>query len=104
MRGKRVELAQDEQLRNREISPFVIDLENNGHLSDSGTFRTSPDDIEALIDIHLAEARKRWKLKDSQPIDVAVYAHGGLTGEDTAAETAARWIPALYDARSSRSS
>jgi hypothetical protein len=99
LRGAHVELAQEEQLRNREISPFVIDLENNGRLSSSGTFRTSPADIDALIDIHMAEARERWKLADSSPIDVAVYAHGGLTSENTAAETAARWIPALYDAR-----
>lgn len=99
MRGKRVELAKDEQLRNREISPFVIDLENNGRLSNSGTFRTSAGDIAALVDIHLVEARRRWKLRDSESIDVAVYAHGGLTGENAAAETAANWIPALYGAQ-----
>ena len=34
-----------------------------------------------------------------EPTDIAIYAHGGLTGEETAAETAARWIPALYEAR-----
>ena len=33
------------------------------------------------------------------PIDVCVYAHGGLVGEDTAAETAAEWIPMLYEHR-----
>lgn len=98
VRGKRVELAPEEDLRNREISPFVIDLENNGCLSNSGTFRTSPGDVEALVDIHLGEARKRWNLKASQPIDVAVYAHGGLTSEKVAAATAATWIRALYDA------
>ena len=30
-------------------------------------------------------------------MDIAIYAHGGLTSEDTAGETAAKWIPALYE-------
>jgi hypothetical protein len=95
-RGK-VTIASDATLRNREISPFIIDMENNGRLSDSGTFRTKPSDVEALVNFHIAEARRKWRLKASDPTDVAIYAHGGLTGEDTAAETAARWIPALYE-------
>lgn len=97
-RGK-VSVASDVTLRNREISPFVIDMENNGHLSRSGIFRTQPSDIEALVGFHLAEARKKWGLKATDPTDVAIYAHGGLTGEDDAADTAARWIPALYEQR-----
>jgi hypothetical protein len=32
-------------------------------------------------------------------VDVAIYAHGGLTSEDGAAATAAKWIPALYDSK-----
>ena len=96
-RGK-VKIAADHTLRNREISPFIIDMENNGRLSDSGTFRTKPADVEALVTFHIDEARKKWGLKATEPTDVAIYAHGGLTGEDTAAETAARWIPALYEA------
>ena len=96
-RGK-VKIAADHTLRNREISPFIIDMENNGRLSDSGTFRTKPADVEALVTFHIDEARKKWGLKAAEPTDVAIYAHGGLTGEDTAAETAARWIPALYEA------
>lgn len=63
-------------LRDWEIAPFVIDMGNNGHLSGSGRFRTQPGD----------------------PVDLAIYAHGGLTGEDDVAATAAKWIPALYDA------
>ena len=35
----------------------------------------------------------------SEPVDVAIYAHGGLTDEETAARTASKWIPALYDAK-----
>jgi hypothetical protein len=95
----RVQIASDTTLRNREISPFVIDMENNGRLSTSGVFRTQPGDVEALVNFHIGEARRKWGLKATDPTDVAIYAHGGLTGEENAAETAARWIPALYEAQ-----
>lgn len=94
----RVILAAEDTLRNREISPFIVDMENNGDLSGSGEFRTGTGDLESLVTLHLDEARERWNL-GSRPMDVAIYAHGGLTGEDTAAATAAKWIPALYEAR-----
>jgi hypothetical protein len=96
-RGK-VQIAADNTLRDREISPFVIDMENNGRLSASGVFRTQRTDVEALTDFHIGEARKKG-FKSAEPTDIAIYAHGGLTGEETAAETAARWIPALYESR-----
>jgi hypothetical protein len=91
-----VVLAASEVLRNREISPFVIDLGNNGVLSNSGDFRTTPDDVRAIVDVHLAKARTEWSL-GSQPIDVCIYAHGGLVSEGDAARIAAQWIPMLYD-------
>lgn len=91
-----VHLASNPQLRVREISPFIVDMENNGLLSESGEFRTNEGDLRALVTTHLNEARKRWKT-ESRPMDVAIYAHGGLTDEETAANTAARWIPALYE-------
>jgi len=93
-----VELAGGAILRNREISPFIVDLGNNGELSRSGEFRTTPDDLRALVEIHLVEARRRWGLGNA-PIDVCVYAHGGLVGEKDAAKAAAGWIPLLYEQR-----
>lgn len=92
----RVALAASEVLRNREISPFVINMGNNGALSNSGVFRTQPDDVRALVDVHLAQARKKWGLDDGV-VDVCIYAHGGLVGEVKAADIAAQWIPMLYD-------
>ena len=97
--GGGVELASDPVLRNRELSPFIIDMENNGRLSASGSFRTNEGDLRALLTHHLDTARTRWGLGASKPIDVAIYAHGGLTDEEGAVATAARWIQALYDAR-----
>jgi hypothetical protein len=95
----KVKLASDENLRNHELAPFIIDMENNGNLSNSGEFRTKPDDILALVTLHIEQARKEWGLKKNEPTDIAIYAHGGLTGEDDAVKTAAKWIPALYEAR-----
>ncbi|MGE5336522.1 MAG: C1 family peptidase, partial [Gemmatimonadota bacterium] len=94
-KGTRVSLSVSSVLRDREIAPFVIDMGNNGRLSNSGQFRTTEDDVRAIVDIHLAEARKRWGLV-GKPVDVCIYAHGGLVGEKDAAASAAKWIPLLY--------
>lgn len=93
----RISLSSQVRLRNREIDPFIVDMENNGRLSNSGEFLTTSADLEALVGIHIPEARKEWGLEADEPIDIALYAHGGLTGEGGAAHTAATWIPALYD-------
>ncbi len=93
----KVQLASESSLRTREISPFIINMENNGRLSNTGDFRTQESDITALVTHHLGKARKTWGLSKNDPVDIAIYAHGGLTSEDTAGETAAKWIPALYE-------
>jgi hypothetical protein len=93
----RVQLASDETLRNREIGPYIIDMENNGKLSNTGDFRTQDSDVTWLLGDQLGKTRDAWGLKASDTIDVAIYAHGGLTSEDGAADTAAKWIPAMYD-------
>ncbi len=92
-----VQLASDKALRNREIAPFIIDMENNGKLSNTGEFRTQDTDVTALVTQQMDDARKKWGLGGGDVVDVAIYAHGGLTSEDDAANTAAKWIPALYD-------
>ncbi|AKJ30020.1 C1 family peptidase [Caldimonas brevitalea] len=94
----RVLLSSSEVLRDRELSPFVVNVGNNGELSNAGVFRTQPDDIRALVDVHLAAARERWGLQE-QPIDVCIYAHGGIVSEGEAAAVAARWVPQLYEQR-----
>lgn len=95
----KVRLASDGTLRNREINPFIIDMANNGLLSNTGDFRTQDSDVDALVNQQVAIARSTWGLKDGDVMDVAIYAHGGLVSEDAASETAAKWIPALYDAK-----
>lgn len=94
--GQKVTLAAGKVLRDRELTPFIVNVGNNGKLSNSGAFRTTQDDLRAIVDVHMSAARKRWKL-EGKPLDVCVYTHGGLVGEDAAAEAAAEWIPLLYD-------
>jgi hypothetical protein len=67
-----------------------------GELSDSGQFATRVDDLHNLLAIYLPNAVSQFKLNDSDPIDVAIYAHGGLTDEEGAAGTARDWIPAIF--------
>ncbi len=99
MKGSKVLLAHDIKLRNHEIAPYIVNMENNGKLSTSGDFRTSVGDVEALTGTYLERARETWKLAATDPVDIVIYAHGGLTNEKAAAETAARWIPRLYEQR-----
>ncbi len=96
-RGGKVHIAADPTLRSREINPFIIDMENNGRLSNTGDFRTNDSDIEALVTQQLGIARTTWGLGRNDPVDIAIYAHGGITSESDAAASVAKWIPALYD-------
>jgi hypothetical protein len=98
-RTGRVVISSNETLADHEISPFVINMENEGRLSPRGRFRTRDDDLDLLLEHHLPEACRLWDLGRSAAVDVAIYAHGGLTGEDAAAKTARTWIPHLYSSR-----
>lgn len=91
----RVLLSSDTTLADHEIDPFVINMENEGKLSHRGRFRTNPEDLALLFDRHIPVARKLWNA-DADGIDIAIYAHGGLTDENAAAATARAWIPHLY--------
>ncbi len=92
-------LSSDRLLAHHQISPYVVNMENNGRLSSSGAFRTGEDDVRALVTDYLDAARKDWGVKAGQPLDICVYAHGGLVGESDAAKTFAKWWPKLYEAR-----
>ncbi|HRI18976.1 MAG TPA: C1 family peptidase, partial [Burkholderiaceae bacterium] len=53
MSGSRVALAASAVLRNRELSPYIVNMGNDGQLSASGQFRTTPDDLRALAGVCL---------------------------------------------------
>ena len=96
----RVSLASETVLRNREISPFVVNMANNGKLSgEPPSSAPSSSILQALVTHHLGEFRDKHGIGAGETVDIAIYAHGGLTSEETAAATAARWIPALYESK-----
>ena len=64
-----------------EIRPYVIDVENNGVLSDSGDYWTTEQDLERLFTETIPKATEKWPRKR-----VMLFLHGGLNSEkDTAA-------------------
>jgi hypothetical protein len=89
-------LSSNAEARAQQINPYIVNLENNGRLSDNGKFRTGESELHDLARHYLPNALDDWNLGDDEPIDIALYAHGGLVSEDTAADTASQWIPALY--------
>jgi hypothetical protein len=92
-------LSSSRKVRNQQINPYVVNLGNEGFLSDRGEFRTSDVDLDQMVGYYLNTALDQWGVAADQPIDVALYAHGGLTPEGAAADTAARWIPELFARR-----
>jgi hypothetical protein len=98
--SSRVVMSSSATLAAHEISPFVIDMQNEGRLSDRGQFRTFDSDLTFMLDHHLRHAAGTvWDLKKGDPVDVAIYAHGGLVDEDAAAASARQWVPLLYSNR-----
>ena len=94
----RAMLSSNAAVRAQQISPFVVDMENNGVLSNRGQYHTTPDDLRALVTTRLQGFMEQWKIEvdGDELIHVAVYAHGGLTDENAASQTAESWISALY--------
>ena len=83
----------------QQINPYIIDIGNNGELSDDGKFATRIDDLRNLLQIYLPQAISQFELSSDKPIDVAIYAHGGLTDEEGALDTARSWVPLLFARR-----
>ena len=64
-----------------QIRPYVIDVGNDGLLSDSGQYWTTRDDVKRLFNETIPEATKKWARRR-----VLLYFHGGLNDEQAAAE------------------
>lgn len=64
-----------------EIRPYVVDLGNNGELSQSGKYWTTEEDLFRLFDDTIPTATKNWKKKR-----VLLYLHGGINSELDAAK------------------
>ena len=81
-----------------EVSPHVINTARNGELSLAGEFHTSVTDLDELVGPRLTAFRTEHGLATQDRVDVALYAHGGLTGERDAAKFAKDWLDGLKTA------
>lgn len=64
-----------------DIRPYVIDVANNGELSDSGEYWTTESDIERLFCETIPAKTRGWKKRR-----ILLYLHGGLNSESAAAK------------------
>lgn len=64
-----------------DIRPYVVDVANNGELSDSGDYWTTPEDLARLFNETLPATTRGWKKRR-----ILLYLHGGLNSESAAAK------------------
>jgi hypothetical protein len=64
-----------------EIRPYVIDVGNNGELSDRGVYWTTTEDIARLFEETIPEKTATWARRR-----VMLYLHGGLNDEQAVAQ------------------
>jgi hypothetical protein len=70
-----------------DLQPHIISLGNDGRLRAGGTYGTSKEDVKEIF-----ERIARQSSKPGPPRHLLLYAHGGLTAEDSA-------IPKVADLR-----
>lgn len=63
-----------------EIRPYVMDVGNNGELSQSGNYWTTEEDLERLFTETIPQQSKGWTKRR-----LLFYLHGGLNDEDSTA-------------------
>lgn len=64
-----------------DIRPYVIDVANNGELSDTGAYWTMPSDVERLFAETIPARTRGWKKRR-----ILLYLHGGLNSESASAK------------------
>lgn len=64
-----------------DIRPYVIDVANNGELSDSGEYWTTESDVERLFCETIPAKTRGWKKRR-----ILLYLHGGLNSESASAK------------------
>ena len=77
-----------------DLRPHIISLGNNGQLKTDGTYGTSEDDVKEIF----SQLSDRVAASGSTIKHLLLYAHGGLTAEDSAIQKVADLRPTLLDA------
>lgn len=75
-----------------DIRPYVVDIGNNGKLSNSGHYWTTRDDVERLFKEVILKRTEKWQKKR-----ILFYIHGGLNDEDSAARRIVAFRDVLLD-------
>ena len=78
-----------------DLRPHIVSLGNDGLLRPGGTYGTSEADVKEIF-AHISE-----RIGNTAPTPIkhlVLYAHGGLTAEDSAIQKVADLRPALLDA------
>jgi hypothetical protein len=77
-----------------DLRPHIISLGNNGLLKTDGTYGTSEEDVKEIF----SQLSDRVAADGSTIKHLLLYAHGGLTAEDSAIQKVADLRPTLLDA------
>lgn len=64
----------------RRLRMHVVNLANNGRLSQSGKFTSSPAQIEGIL-VEADRCHARWSGDGDAPRRIVLYAHGGVVDE-----------------------
>ena len=78
-----------------DLRPHIISLGNNGQLKTDGTYGTSEDDVKEIF----SQLSDRIDASGSTIKHLLLYAHGGLTAEDSAIQKVADLRPTLLGCR-----
>jgi hypothetical protein len=75
----------------RRLANYVVNLGNQGLLSTSGSFVSTPAQIDRAFG-HMERWHDQWLARDGAPRErhVLLYAHGGLNAEDAGLRSAQR--------------
>lgn len=76
-----------------DLRPHIISIGNDGRLRAGGTFGTSEDDVRQIFEQDFSRVTASWKKKR-----ILLYAHGGLTGEDSAIQRLADLRASMLEA------
>ncbi len=91
-RGTSGELVTVPDVDLRRLAMHVVNLGNNGRLSDTGKFTSSPAQIERIF-THMARWHDFWQNHSPErKRHIVFYAHGGLTSEEAGLQTAQRHL------------
>ncbi len=81
-----------EAINLNRIRPYIIDVGNNGELSDSGDYWTTEEDIVQLFKKTIPSRTKGWKKKR-----LLLYLHGGLNDEKAVARRVVSFQDVMLD-------